>query len=272
MTGELSDQPEPWTSEEPPKGARPAATLIIVRDMPGGEAPEILMLQRSKGISFGGAIVFPGGRVDEGDHSLAAELDHCLSPADAAARIAAIRETIEEAGIAVGLTGSASPETVQAMRKALHAGSPIGAALGAHGLTIDLEALTPFARWCPPRKKREDIPHVFDTRFYVSRAPEGEQIATADATEHTRLRWDSAARIMADCDEGRELAVFPTRCNLERLALAPSYEAVVDHALAYPVEMATTWVEMRGGEPHICIPDHLGYPIPVRPRSGIRRA
>lgn len=272
MSEKTSGPPEPWTSEESPEGARPAATLIIVRDMPDGQAPEVLMLQRSANLSFGGAIVFPGGRIDEGDHLLAATLDHGLAPADAAARIAAIRETIEEAGIAVGLSGFASPANIQAIRAALHGGTPITEALASHSLSIDLDALTPFARWCPLREKRMDIPRVFDTRFYVSRAPADEQIATADATEHTRLRWASAARILADCDAGGESAVFPTRCNLERLALADSYDAVVSHARAYPVEMATAWMETREGGLHICIPDHLGYPISARPHAGVRRA
>ena len=52
-------------------------------------------------------MVFPGGRVDPGDHAMV--------PADApdadeaAARIAAIRETIEEVGLAVGLTPRPTP-------------------------------------------------------------------------------------------------------------------------------------------------------------------
>ena len=44
-----------------------------------------------------GALVFPGGRIDEADRKLAERLN-----ADAA-RIAAIRETVEETAIAVGL-------------------------------------------------------------------------------------------------------------------------------------------------------------------------
>lgn len=271
MYPEPAARPAPWTSEDSPEGARPAATLIVVRDRPQGDPPEVLMLQRAASLSFGGAIVFPGGRVDPGDHLLAERIGHSLPPADAAARVAAIRETIEEAGIAVGLSAAPPQPVVQAMRGALHAGATIGEVLSTHGLSIDLGSLTSFARWCPWREKREDVPKFFDTRFYVARAPETGESGTADETEHTRLRWASAAQILADCDKGSESAVFPTLCNLERLALFSSHADVVRHAQAHPVEMATTWIEMRDGAPHLCIPDHLGYPVPTRAMGTLRR-
>lgn len=220
------------------------------------------MLQRADTMRFAaGAIVFPGGRVDAGDHDLAATLAHDLPPQDAAARIAAIRETIEEAGIAVGLSAIPSADVIAAMRRALHGGASFGAVLDAEGLSVDLAALTPFARWCPGRAERKIVTRIFDTRFYVARAPEEGHLATADATENARLRWASAAEVIADCDAGREVAIFPTLRNLERLALGGSYAGVVAHAMAHPPAMVTPWFEDRDGEPHLCIPDNLGYPV-----------
>ena len=68
--------------------AIPAATLIVVRDCAGG-APELLMVERAQGMAFAaGALVFPGGRIDDSDRSLADEFGM-----DAAA-VAAIRETV----------------------------------------------------------------------------------------------------------------------------------------------------------------------------------
>lgn len=47
--------------------ARPAATLLLLRDAPGGA--EVLMTRRSPAASYlPGAFVFPGGRVDAADH------------------------------------------------------------------------------------------------------------------------------------------------------------------------------------------------------------
>ena len=41
-----------------------AATVILLRD--GGSGPEILMVERGEQLAFaGGALVFPGGRVDQ---------------------------------------------------------------------------------------------------------------------------------------------------------------------------------------------------------------
>ena len=46
----------------------PAATLVLVRDRPAGP-PELLMVERAAGMAFaGGALVFPGGRIDPADH------------------------------------------------------------------------------------------------------------------------------------------------------------------------------------------------------------
>jgi hypothetical protein len=54
--------------------AIPAATLIVVRDRADGP-PELLMVERSEGMAFAaGALVFPGGRIDEADRRLAEQL------------------------------------------------------------------------------------------------------------------------------------------------------------------------------------------------------
>ncbi len=270
--GEENIIPAQWLSEESPGGAQAAATLIVLRDSPDGGGPEALMVQRSNAMRFAaGAIVFPGGRVDPADVALAGRLSHDLPVQDAAARIAAIRETMEEAGIAVGLLPMPAPDMVEAMRASLHAREDMAAQLDRHGLAIDFAALTPFARWCPGRAERADIARIFDTRFYVALAPEGAHLATVDTTENVRLRWASAAAIIADCDAGREVAIFPTRRNLERLALGDSHAAVVAHARAHPFDMVTPWTEMRDGELHLCIPDHLGYPVTSEARSTTRR-
>ncbi len=51
---------------EPLVTASPAATIIVFRDCPDGGAPELLMVERSSHMVFaGGAVVFPGGRVDD---------------------------------------------------------------------------------------------------------------------------------------------------------------------------------------------------------------
>ncbi|MET0390574.1 MAG: NUDIX hydrolase [Polyangiales bacterium] len=73
---------------------RPAATVVVLRE---GAALEVLLLKRASTLAFfGGAWVFPGGRVDPGDGDLGDP--HALRDA---ARQAAVRELHEESGLQV---------------------------------------------------------------------------------------------------------------------------------------------------------------------------
>jgi 8-oxo-dGTP pyrophosphatase MutT (NUDIX family) len=228
----------------------PAATLVLFRDGPSG--PEHLFVERAATMVFaGGAVVFPGGRVDPGDYELAARFPH-LDPDDAAARIAAVRETIEEAGIAVGMDAD-----VEVLRDALAAGTAVGSLLDAHGLTLNPDALVPFARWCPNFKETR----TFDTRFYLARVATDHAEARVDATENVHLFWATAADVLRRADAGEVKIIFPTRRNLERLATLADFETATTHAATYPTDTVTPWVEERGGARMLCIPEGLGYPV-----------
>lgn len=72
-----------------------AATVVLLRE--GGAGPEVLMIRRPDRGSFGGAWVFPGGKLDPADGDPAVE--------EAAARAAARRETREETGLGLGADG-----------------------------------------------------------------------------------------------------------------------------------------------------------------------
>ncbi|MDO7834663.1 NUDIX domain-containing protein [Sphingobium sp. HBC34] len=248
--------------------SRPAATVVIVRDRPGA-APELLMVERASTMAFAaGALVFPGGAVDDADRALATQIDHGLDLDEAAGRIAAIRETIEEAGLGIGLTGPAEAALVLRLRDGLHDGKPLGDLLARHGVGLALDTLTPFARWHPAPS--DPVRRIFDTRFYLARAPAG-QVASVDTSENVRLFWGTAADIIARCDAGQDHVIYPTRRNLERLALGACHADLVAHATAFPVEKVRPWREERDGEVHLCIPDHLGYPVTSQPLRQIRR-
>jgi 8-oxo-dGTP pyrophosphatase MutT (NUDIX family) len=267
-----SDAPRPVTAADAPRvqvadaddpdlpAAIPAATLVVFREH-AGHAPELLMVERAQKMVFAaGAMVFPGGRIDPGDYQLA----ETLAPVDAddsAARIAAIRETIEEAGLPVGLAEMPSPEVIAQMRRALHAGQPFEAALRAAGARLDLDALVPFARWRPAHRHMR----IFDTRFYLAQLPADAPCASVDRTENVRLTWASAQAVLDEADAGQMSIIFPTRRNLERLAQFPSFEATVAHARVTPQRVVTPWAETRDGEEWLCIPQDLGYPVTAEP-------
>jgi 8-oxo-dGTP pyrophosphatase MutT (NUDIX family) len=244
----------------------PAATLIVMRTVTAGGPPEILMIERTADMAFAaGALVFPGGRIDPGDHAAAAHLAPALP--DAAARVAAVRETIEETGLAPALVPAPDPAATAALREGVERGEPFGALLAGHGLRLDLEALVPFARWCPNFRETRR----FDTLFYLAQAPEDVSRAAVQEAEATRLFWASAGAILAEIDTGRAHAIFPTRRNLERLARFASVEEARADAALHPVRKITPWVEKRGGRNFVCIPDDAGYPVTAEPLETARR-
>jgi 8-oxo-dGTP pyrophosphatase MutT (NUDIX family) len=254
-------------TEDDIPAAVPAATLVLFRDRDGMH-PEILMVERSKGMAFaGGAVVFPGGRVDEDDALLARRYPD-YHPEDGAARIAAIRETIEESLIPVGLRGGVDDAWLAMAREHLHARKPFSVLIDAAGLEFDLDALVPFAHWRPKHREAR----VFDTRFYIARAPHDLPPPVVDDTENVRTFWESAARVLELADEDRVKVIFPTRRNLERLALFDCFDSANAHARSIEIRMISPWHEVREGESFLCINDDQGYPVTAEPFSTVQSA
>ena len=244
--------------------AIPAATLVIFRDRTDGP-PDILMVERAKQMVFaGGAWVFPGGRIDPGDHDIAASR---WPHEDGASRIAAIRETIEEAGLPVGLDPLPTPIALATLRAQLHDGAGFAEALQVAGTALAPHLLVPFARWLPAHANMR----IFDTRFFLARLPADAPSASVDETENVRLRWTTAQALLDEADAGRATIIFPTRRNLERLARYADFDAAVADAHAHPVRTITPYMEDRDGVPHLCIPEDLGYPVSSEPVSVAKR-
>jgi 8-oxo-dGTP pyrophosphatase MutT (NUDIX family) len=115
----------------------PAATVVLLRDGDGGV--EVLLGRRSSKLAFhGGAWVFPGGRIDDDDY--AGDRDDVL----AAAKRAAAREALEEAG-----------------------------------LHVDAGSLVYMSKWTTPAIS----PKRFATWFFAGRAHPGDEIADGAETE-----------------------------------------------------------------------------------------
>ncbi|MET0249712.1 MAG: NUDIX domain-containing protein [Sphingobium sp.] len=248
---------------------RPAATVVIVRDSPGAQA-QILMVERATTMVFAaGALVFPGGAVDEADRLLAVREGATLDIDEAAARIAAIRETLEESGIAIGMVPTPDEATCAAMREGLATGAALADVMAAHGLTLDLDQLILFARWQP--SPSDMASRIYDTRFYIVRAPEG-QVASADGSENVHLFWSDAGEILARCDAGAARVIYPTRRNLERLALFGCFDDLAAHAGSIAVRRISPWVEEHEGGRRLCIPGDLGYPVTWEPMDTASRS
>ena len=246
-----------------PAPAIPAATLIVMRDRDGAP-PELLMVERSAGMAFaGGAMVFPGGRVDSADETIASSHDH----PDAAARIAAIRETLEESAVAVGLTPTPDPALAAEIALALHSGTPFANLLATHDLALDLAPLTLFARWRPAFHQTR----IFDTLFFVAEAPPGDWHPTPQPGECEAVLWIGAAELLDRIAAGQATAIFPTIRNLERLAQYATIAEARADAAAHPIETIIPWLEEVDGTQYLRIPDGLGYPITREPLDSVRR-
>jgi 8-oxo-dGTP pyrophosphatase MutT (NUDIX family) len=233
---------------------------VVFRHDPNGGPAQLLMVERSASMNFaGGAAVFPGGRVDDADFDFATRLG--ASDPDTrdefAHRIAAVRETIEETGLVIGVKQRASADQARKARELLLGAIGLEAVLAQMGWTPDLDALVPFARWRPKHRHLR----VFDTRFYLADLGTGAVEVLVDATENTHLFWASASEALRHADSGKIKIIFPTRRNLERLAQFDTFAATRAHAEAVPVRTITPFMTERDGEPWLTIPDDAGYPV-----------
>ena len=243
--------------------AHPAATVIVLRDAPGG--PEVFMVRRGEGAAFmAGAYVFPGGRVDAADRETAdprwcdgiAEAASQLAdvpPAEAIAyHIAAARELFEEAGVLlardasgrfVSLADAAAHARFAQDRRDVHGrGLVLRDIVEREGLRLALDALVPFAHWVtPPVDVRR-----FDTRFFVTRVPP-EQTPAHDETETTHSVWIAAAAAIARCRRDEIMLPPPTWTTLREIERFGSVDETVAWARQRRiVRREPTFVEQAG--------------------------
>jgi 8-oxo-dGTP pyrophosphatase MutT (NUDIX family) len=258
------------STDSAPQGI-PAATIIIFRNAPLGGAPEVLMTVRSHNMSFaGGMAVFPGGRVDPEDFALGEAVAAAggMTADEAAHQIAAVRETLEETGLALGLAGAIDAARAAEARAMLAEVGALAPVLDAFGWQLDLAQITPFARWFP---KNEAITRVYDTRFYLANLGTGAVEVSIDHAENTRLFWVSAQGALDAAERGEIKLIFPTRRNLERLALFASYAEARAQAEAIPVRTIMPQVVEEGGKAWLTILTDAGYPVTAELLENVAR-
>lgn len=239
---------------------REASSLILLREAPGAEGLEVLMVERHANSAFaGGVYVFPGGMVDEED----CDPDfarHCSGPSPQQASdilggslppqrafgffIAAVRELFEEAGILLAYEDTGEEQGPAPRRQEVtggrHGPDPGGrldilrSRLRAEGISfhklvekerlrLALDRLIYFAHWVTP----EIMPMRYDTRFFLAQAPPW-QDPLRDEDETASLLWIAPALALELCREGRFPLLPPTVANLWELS---SY-VTVNEALA----------------------------------------
>lgn len=208
-----------------PAATRAAATVLLLRDAPGGGL-EVLMTRRSPQASFApGAYVFPGGAIDPQDAEPATHAQADRRPAQAPDRVtqavAAIRESFEELGVLLARRPDGRFATAEDIA-ALDRGAPFIAQCAARGLRLAADAVFLLAHWTADR----DLPRRFDVPFLVARMPQGQE-PVADETEQFEPVWVRPRDALDRHAAGQFFMIFPTIRTLERLAEFASADAVL---------------------------------------------
>jgi 8-oxo-dGTP pyrophosphatase MutT (NUDIX family) len=252
--------------------ARPASTILLLRDSPGPDGKgeiEVFMMVRHYEIDFNsGALVFPGGAVDPGDHDIAAKPElyaggEGLNAEALGFRIAAIRETFEESGILLARPHGSST-LVDAKRageiEALHRAALCEGKttflkiLADNGMLLTLDELVPYAHWITP----EGMPKRFDTWFFLAATPP-EQAGAHDGKESTDSIWVSPREALAGGESGRFKLPFPTTRNLIKLGKHRTVRDALDDARGTPVVTVMPVMTKENGGRQLRIPAEAGY-------------
>lgn len=249
-----------------PVPARPASTVVILRDTPAGI--ETFMVVRHHAIDFAsGALVFPGGKVDPQDTSdeWASLAPTSAGPADRALLVAAARETFEEAGLLLArrrgevalLPAGDTHRLVEAHRTpVMKGGMPFAQVIAGEKLQLAVDLMVPFAHWITP----EPVPKRFDTHFFLVAAPV-EQLGAHDGGESTEGIWIRPQQALDDADAKRRTLVLATTLNLRKLARHATVAETVAAARAAPVVTVRPRVEMTPEGRKVHIPAEAGYGV-----------
>jgi len=223
---------------------RDAATLVVVRDAAGGGI-EVFCVERHKVGFLGGAVVFPGGKLDPAD--LQAEWASCANApratrvpwaADEASQrglaVAACREALEEAAI-LPLAGEAltHAELLDWRARVARGETTLRGLLASSGRTLDLASLVPLARWITPAAEARR----YDTRFLLFVASDA-LTGAHDDHETTASFWARPAEVVRRFVAGELQLAPPTHRTLEILEKARDAKdamAIADAACLDPV-------------------------------------
>jgi 8-oxo-dGTP pyrophosphatase MutT (NUDIX family) len=255
-----------------PADSRPASTVILLRDTPVVPSdaeqfagPEVYLLRRQRTMAFAaGMTVFPGGRVDATDSSVAdswsgpppawfASRLGCSVETAAAYVAAAVRETFEESGVLLAgpspdaVVGDTTGDDWEADRVALESRA-VGFSEFLHrrGLVLRADLLGPWAHWITP----EFEPKRYDTAFFVAALPAGQ--VTRDVTsESDQVTWIRPADAVAAVDAGEVLMLPPTYLSCRELSQYDDVAAILDAAGEREIRTIMPTVRVDGDQAYL---------------------
>jgi 8-oxo-dGTP pyrophosphatase MutT (NUDIX family) len=248
---------------------RDASTILLLRDSAAASEIEVFMMVRHYEIDFNsGALVFPGGSVDNNDREIIAHPElysggEGLDETELSFRIAAIRETFEESGILLvrpkgskALVDAKRAGEIEAAHRAdLNEGKvTFPEVLTDNGMLLALDELVPYAHWITP----EGMPKRFDTWFFLAAAPP-DQLGAHDGKESTDSIWVSPREALAGGETGRFKLPFPTTRNLIKLGKQDNVKAALDDSRGKSVVTVMPVMTRLNGGRQLRIPKEAGY-------------
>ena len=258
---------------------RDAATLVLVRDAKGPvRGIEIFCVERNKKSAFmGGAIVFPGGKIDEADRdprwlALTTPPHPPRSPVaddDAMFRailVAACRESLEEAAILPVLGTLAHAELLALRAEAAIPNASFAGLVEARKICVDLGALRVFARWITPIAEGRR----FDTRFVMAAAPLG-QPGAHDERETVSSFWARPADVLARFAAGEVQLAPPTHRTLELLSACADSAAALAWCETQSLEPICPRLVPQGDTLALVLPGDAEHDVPESRVAGTSR-
>ena len=220
--------------------------------------------------------VFPGGRVDPGDHDLADRVGG-ITPAEARERahtvdaehalgfyVAAIRETFEEAGVLLArrrgerdIVGGDLVAEISQHQLTMQSGElPFREIIEDNDLELAADHLSIHGHWITPPV----VPHRFDTLFFLAAAPR-DHAAVHDGVESSSHVWIRPEDALEQARDRRRQMIFPQIANLETLTGFDDVEQALAGSRGRPVVPITPEIAGDGDGRKLVIPKDAGYAV-----------
>jgi 8-oxo-dGTP pyrophosphatase MutT (NUDIX family) len=266
-------QADPNAPTAEPKAA---ATVLLVRSVE--ESVEVFMIQRSIKTNFGGAWVFPGGKLDEYD--LKDDINnYCRGLTDEVASqllgiksgglnywIACIRECFEECGVLLayrnsgevfGISDEKEKEVLKEYRDRLNLGEPVLLELCQKlNLQLAVDRLAYISHWITPKSEAKR----YSTHFFIALFPDG-QTAKHDGSEGVKSIWIKPEEALRKGEQGEFPIIFPTIKNLESIEGFSDTETLLKEKVEAQNEIITVEpkIFMKDGKMVLLMPGDEGY-------------
>ena len=259
-----------------PSEPKPAATVMLVR-APSDEI-EVFMIKRNAKTNFGGAWVFPGGKLDPVDEEIEIN-SFCAGLTDEMASqiidvesgglnywIACIRECFEECGVLLayrengdlfGASDDAEMKILAAFRDKLNRGEPVLLELCKElNLKLAVDRLAYVSHWITPKMEMKR----YSTRFFIALAP-SDQKAIHDGSEGVESTWITPENAIKGGEEGQFPIILPTIRNLEAIVGFTSTNELLENKVKFQSEVSSIEPKffMKDGKMIGLLPGDDGY-------------